>query len=146
MGTGRSSTVLFFASPSAARAISEAIATGEGDLQINGWNWRPTLELLFAAGVITEDDHERMGGQGVGGKVDEAKALLIADVVMRKLLSMNPGERMLANLSVSKEPKQFVDFTPGMKADDIDRTELYSTTYEWLETSLSSAEVQKASK
>ena len=104
------------------------------DIQINGWNWRPTLELLFAAGVITEDDHERMGGQGLGGKVDEAKALRIAEVVTRKLLSMNPGERMLADLSVTKDPKQLVVFTPGMNTDDIDSNELYSTTYEWLET------------
>lgn len=104
------------------------------DLQINSWNWRPTLELLFAEGVITEDDHERMGAQGLGGKVDEAKALTIAKVVERKLLGMGPGERMLANLTVTREPKQRVLFTPGMKIDDVDSNELYSTTYEWLET------------
>lgn len=102
------------------------------DLQINAWNWRPTLELLYAAGVITEDDHLRMGGHGLGGEVDEAKALLIAEVVTRKLRSLNPGERMLADLSVTKEPKQPVVFTP--KGEDIDSNELYSTTYEWLET------------
>src|SRR5688500_18569967 len=93
------------------------------DIQVNAWNWRPTLELLFDAGVITEDDRMRMGGQGLGGKVHEAKALRIAEVVTRKLLSMNPGERMLANLSVSKEPKQLVVFSPGMNPDDIDSNE-----------------------
>ena len=104
------------------------------DIQINSWNWRPTLELLLASGVITEDDHKRMGGQALGGKVDETKALLIADVVMLKLQSMNPGERILANLSVSKERKQPAVFTPDTKAGDINSNELYSTTYEWLET------------
>lgn len=33
------------------------------DIRVKGWNWRPTLELLFAAGVITEEDHEVMGCQ-----------------------------------------------------------------------------------
>src|SRR5215470_6465214 len=104
------------------------------DIQINAWNWRPTLELLFAAGVITEDEHVRVGGQGLGGKVDEAKALLIAEVVQRKLLTMKPGERMLADLSVSNEPKQPVVFSPGMKSDDMNNNELYSAMNEWLET------------
>ena len=104
------------------------------DVQINAWNWRPTLELLFATGVITEEDHVRMGAQGLGGKVDEAKALRIAEVIMRKLRTMKPGERTLADLSVSNEPKQPVVFSPDKQADDIDTNELYSATYEWLET------------
>jgi hypothetical protein len=114
--------------------MSFILVPSEGeDIQINAWNWRPTLELLFAAGVITVEDHARLGGQGLGGKVDEAKALLIAEVVMRRLVTMKPGERMPADLSVSNEPKQPVVFSPGMKADDIDGNELYSATYEWLE-------------
>jgi hypothetical protein len=104
------------------------------DLQINAWNWRPTLELLFAEGVITEDDHIRMGAQGLDGKVDEVKALTIANVVERKLLGMSPGERMLADLAVTREPKKLALFSPGTKVDDIDSNELYSTTYEWLDT------------
>jgi hypothetical protein len=104
------------------------------DLQVNGWNWRPTLELLLAAKVITEDDHERMGAQGCSGKVDAEKASRIGDVVVHKLMSMKPGERMLANLSVSKAPKKLAVFEPNMNVEDIDVNELYSTTYEWLES------------
>ena len=104
------------------------------DLQVNGWNWRPTLELLFAAGVITEEDHEVLGCNGCGGKVDAEKAARIADVVAGKLNSMNPGQRMLADLSVSSEPKKLAVFTPNMNADDIDTNNLYSTTFEWLDT------------
>jgi hypothetical protein len=104
------------------------------DLQVNGWNWRPTLELLFAAGVITEEDHEVMGCQGCGGKVDQDKADRIADVVVGKLKSMNPGQRMLADLAVSSAPKKLTVFNPNMNADDIDTNELYSTTFEWLDT------------
>jgi len=104
------------------------------DLQVNGWNWRPTLELLLAAGVITEQDHEVMGCHGCGGKVDQEKAERIADVVVAKLSSMNPGERMLANLGVSSEPKKLAVFDPSLNTNDIDINELYSTTFEWLDT------------
>ena len=104
------------------------------DLKVNGWNWRPTLELLLATEVITQDDYERMGAQGCSGKVGAEKASLIADVVEQKLMSMNPGERMLANLSVSAVPKRLTVFEPDMNPRDIDVNELYSTTYEWLET------------
>jgi len=104
------------------------------DLQDNGWNWRPTLELLLAAGVITEQDHEVMGCHGCGGKVDQEKAERIADVVVAKLSSMNPGERMLANLGVSSEPKKLAVFDPSLNTNDIDINELYSTTFEWLDT------------
>ena len=104
------------------------------DLKVNAWNWRPTLELLFAAGVITEDEHELLGYQGCGARVDAEKAGRIADAVTRKLDSMNPGQRMLADLSVSSEPKQRAVFSPGSNDKDIDPNELYSTTFEWLHT------------
>ena len=108
-------------------------AEGE-DVTVNGWNWRPTLALLLAANVITKDDHERMGVQGCSGKVDAEKATLIGGVVEQQLMRMNPGERMLANLSVSHIPKKLSVFEPNMSPQDIDVNELYSTTYEWLET------------
>ena len=115
--------------------ISFILVPKEGeDLQINAWNWRPTLELLFAAGVITEEDHEVMGCHGCGGKVNQEKAYRIADVIADKLNSMNPGQPMLADLSVSSEPKKLAVFSPNMKADDIDTNQLYSTTFEWLDT------------
>ena len=101
------------------------------DLVVNAWNWRPTLELLFAAGVITEDDHEVLGCQGCGATVNEENARRIADAVTRKLENMNPGQRMLADLSVSSEAKQRAVFNNGK---DVDANELYSTTFEWLHT------------
>ena len=105
------------------------------DLQVNAWNWRPILALLFDAGVITKEDHDLMGSQGCGGRVDANKAARIADVVTRKVNGMSPGERMLADLSVSSEPKKVAVFTGDMNAaDDIDDNNLYSTTFEWLET------------
>ena len=102
------------------------------DLVVNAWNWRPTLELLFAAGVVTEDDYELLGCQGCGARVDEEKALRMADAVTRKLASMNPRQRMLADLSVSSEAKQPAVFNPGNTDKEVDTNELYSTTFEWL--------------
>ena len=66
--------------------------------------------------------------------MDQEKAERIADVVVAKLSSMNPGERMLANLGVSSEPKKLAVFDPSLNTNDIDINELYSTTFEWLDT------------
>ena len=106
------------------------------DLAVNAWNWRSTLELLFAAGVITEDEQELLGCQGCGARVNAEKAGRIAETVTRKLDSMNPGQRMLADLSLSSEPPHRAVFSPGSNNNDIDTNELYSTTFEWLHTFL----------
>ena len=115
--------------------MSFILVPKEGEeLQVNSWNWRPTLQLLLAAGVITREDHEVMRCQGRGAKVDQEKAGRIADVVASKLSSMNPGQRMLPDLSVSSEPKRLAVFSPNKSTDDIDTNELYSTSFEWLHT------------
>jgi hypothetical protein len=111
------------------------LVPAEGDdLQVNAWNWRPTLQLLLALDAITEEDYERMGAQALGGRVDSEKACRIADAVAQELKSTNPGERMLASLTVTKETKKFAVFSPNINAPDIDVNDLYSTSYEWLKT------------
>ena len=104
------------------------------DLQINAWNWRPTLELLLEVNAISEEEYEVLGAQGCGGAVAKEKAVQIADAVGQKLTRMNPEERIRADLSVPQEPKKLAVFSPKMESDDIDVNELYSATYEWLET------------
>ena len=89
---------------------------------------------MFAAGVIIEDEHQLLGCHGCGATVDAEKAGRIADAVIRKVDSMNPGQRMLADLSVSSEMKQRAVFSPDSNDEDIDTNELYSTTFEWLHT------------
>ena len=98
------------------------------------WNWRPTLQLLLALDAITEEDHDRMGTQVLGGRVDSEKACRIADAVAQELKYMNPGERMLASHTVTKELKKLSVFSPNMNAPDIDENDLYSASYEWLQT------------
>lgn len=109
------------------------LAPAEGDdLQVSTWNWYRTLELLLASGVITDEEHEFMGLNGCGRKVDQQKALRIAEAVSDKLKSMKPVERVLPDLSVSVAPKKLA-FGPDIDTNEIDVNELYSTPYEWLE-------------
>ena len=103
------------------------------DLKVNGWNWRPTLLLLLSANAITEEEYERMGANACGGKVDAEKASRVAGVIAEALKTMNPGDRLRADLSVVSEPKKLARFYPEMVLNEIDSNELYSATYEWLQ-------------
>ena len=102
------------------------------DVQVNGWNWRPTLELLLREGLISEELHERMGAQGAGGEVDADLADRIAEAIERTLETMKPGERMLADLTVTDRPKTKWVIGPETRPDEIDVNDMYSATYEWL--------------
>ena len=57
------------------------------DIQVNGWNWRPTLELLLEEKLISFENYERMGAQAAGGHVSAETAERIADVIERKLMA-----------------------------------------------------------
>ena len=100
-------------------------------VQINAWNWRPTLELLRNAKIIDDETSEKMGIHG-HGRVDAETARRIAEFLDLKLKSMKPGERIRADLTVTAQPKKLAVFAPGGSEADIDAVELYSTTYEWL--------------
>jgi len=104
------------------------------DLQLNGWTWRPILELLRAENLINDENYEDMGSQGCGGQVDGEVARRIADVVGHKLAAMNPGERMLADLTSTARPKSTYIFDASTKPDDIDAHDIYSASYETLVT------------
>lgn len=92
------------------------------DVQVNGWNWQPTLQLLRYAGLLTGEAYERMTAQGCGGQVDSELAARFADAVDRTLAEMNPGERMLTDLSVTARPKAY----------ELNDPTIYSATYDWL--------------
>src|SRR5262245_38844621 len=102
------------------------------DLQLNGWTWRPILELLLSENLISDENYDRMGAQGCGGQVDGEVARRIADVIDHKLDSMKPGERMLADLTSTARPKSTYIFDASMKPDDIDVNDIYSASYEAL--------------
>ena len=102
------------------------------DLQVNAWNWRPTLELLFREGLISEELHERMGTQGAGSEVDAELADRIAEAIERTLKAMKPGERMLADLTVTDRPKTKWVIAPETRPDELDANDMYSATFKWL--------------
>ena len=81
-------------------------------VQVNGWNWRPTLEVLHRENVIT-----------LHGGVDRTKDK--RDEARRK----NPGRWELTD-----RPKIEVIFTPQLESQEADVNDLYSADYEWLAT------------
>jgi hypothetical protein len=99
------------------------------DIQIDAWNWHPTLEFLRAEKIIDAQTCELMGLNGCGAKADADLALRIALAIDRKLQGMHPGDRIRADLSTTSEPKKVVHFE---SSDPIDAVDLYSATYEWL--------------
>ena len=105
------------------------VPTEGEDLQVNAWNWRPTLALLFAAGAISEADLEVLGCHGCDSNVGHEQADRIADIVARQLGNMSPGQRLLADGSVSSEPKKAAVFSSSVS----DGEELYATNFEWLD-------------
>src|ERR1700689_97261 len=102
------------------------------DLQVNGWNWRPTLELLRAENLLNQENYERMGANGCGGQVGDELAYRIADVIERRLSGMRPGERMLSDQTVTVKAKKKLILTPETKVEEMDAMDVYSASYEWL--------------
>jgi hypothetical protein len=99
-------------------------ANPNGDLQINAWNWRPTLELLHRARLLDGEAVQRAAAQGAGGRVTAEQALRIAEFLDRYLADLAPGQRVRADGTVTGEPKTH-------QLDQVPR-ELYAATYEWL--------------
>ena len=108
------------------------VPTHGDDVQVNAWNWRPTLELLLKEGLIGEELYDRMGAQGAGGEVDAELAQRIAAAIGRTLKGMKPGKRILADLTVADRPKSKWVIEPKTQPDEIDVNDIYSATYEWL--------------
>jgi hypothetical protein len=102
------------------------------DVQINAWNWRPTLELLLKEGLISEELHDRMGAPCTGGEVDAELADRIAEVIGRTLKVMRPGDRIRADLTVTDQPKNKWVIRPETRPEEMDVNDIYSATYEWL--------------
>ena len=104
------------------------------DIQVNAWNWRPTLEFLRAQNIITSEQAELLGFNGCGARVDADIANQIAAAIENKLSTMAPGDRMRADLTVTSVPKAPQVFRPSPQPGAIDDNELYSATHEWLVT------------
>jgi len=99
------------------------------DLQVNAWNWRPTIEFLRVEGIIDDETSELLTLNGRGAQADADLTRRMAIAVERKLQSMHPGERIRSDLSVTNAPKKLAELH---KPESIDAVDVYSATYEWL--------------
>jgi hypothetical protein len=63
------------------------------DLEVNAWNWRPTIEFLRVEGIIDDETSELMTLNGCGAQADADLAGRMAVAVERKLQSMHPGRK-----------------------------------------------------
>ncbi|MEV0614604.1 hypothetical protein AB0I81_14845 [Nonomuraea sp. NPDC050404] len=106
--------------------MSWTLETSDGrSLDVNAWNWRPTLALLEEAGVL---DAETAGLLGFNSAIeltgDEARR--IAVFLDGYLTTSVPAEgRVLLNGSVTTEPDTY-----EFHRDDLARN--YSVSAEWL--------------
>jgi hypothetical protein len=98
--------------------------TGEG-ISINGWNWRPTLELLDRTGVLSEETLDLMSYNGGGGQATTEQAERIAEFLDGYLADLHPGDRVTLDGRVIAEP----DYD-RLDRDHPDRN--YAATYAWL--------------
>lgn len=103
------------------------------DVQINAWNWRPTVAFLRDQDIVTIE-HAELLCIGCGARVDAELANRMAIALEDKLSNMKPGDRIRADLSVTNIPKVPQAFGTNTQEGDIDVINLYSATYEWLGT------------
>jgi hypothetical protein len=90
------------------------------DVQVNAWNWRPTLEFLRVQTIITSEQAELLWYNGCGARVDADLANQIAGAIENKLSTMAPGDRTRADLTVTSVPKAPQVFRPSPRPGDID--------------------------
>ena len=108
------------------------VPTVGDDLQVNAWNWRPTLDLLLREALINEKLHDRMGAQSAAAEVDARTAQRFSETIRLTLNEMKPGERILPDLTTTDQPKKNWSIKADTQSDEIDVNDVYSATYEWL--------------
>jgi len=82
----------------------EDLADEDHDLKVNWWNWRVILRIIEAMGLIDNERIEMMGYNFTGVKVSKEESRQIAAHLRDRLSNMNPGERILWDLSKTSEP------------------------------------------
>jgi hypothetical protein len=94
------------------------------DLQVNWWNWRPTVSLFGPPLALSDEDMERLQTNGIGASVSVAQAGAISDFLDTYLDTIPEAGRVLLNGSVVTTPKSF--------ALDLIGDSNYSANREWL--------------
>jgi hypothetical protein len=106
--------------------VTYELEPARGDsISINGWNWRPTLELLHRTGILSEETLGLMSFNGGGGEVTPDEAERIAEFLDGYLARLGAGDRVTLDGSVTMEPD-----SGEFHRDDLARN--YSATFAWL--------------
>ena len=105
------------------------LARESHDLQCNGWNWRPTVELIRRSGLIDSDRLERMTCSGIGGQVTAEEARAIALFLGTEILPRLKDDEMIhMDGGVSKQPQS------PRPIVGTDPYELYAARKSWVES------------
>jgi hypothetical protein len=109
------------------------LADEKHGIQINGWNWRPTVAILIEAGILPSGERaERcLSGIGCGGYFTKEEAARTADFLESLVARMKPEERVMADGSINDKPKNFN--LPIAEWDEREAWDHYSASYEWLQ-------------
>jgi hypothetical protein len=95
------------------------------DLGVNGWNWRPTIELIRLANILNEQQLEWMG-YNAGCEIEQKEAYQIGQYLQEKILpKLSEGDRVEYDLTITDVPDDGV-----FHRDQLEKN--YSAKYEWL--------------
>lgn len=96
-------------------------------VEVNFWNWRPTVELIRSFGIIDDERLERINSQCCGGYVNASEARRIGEKIKSGILpKLKDHSRIKLDLSITEEPDDY-----KMHYSD-DWMENYSCTKAWL--------------
>jgi len=105
--------------------MSWTLETPDGEsLDVNAWNWRPTLELLERSGLL-DADTTQMLGYNVAVELTGEQAQRIATFLDTYLATAPAEGRVLLEGSIITEPDTYEFYR-----DDLGRN--YSATVAWL--------------
>jgi hypothetical protein len=96
------------------------------DIQVNAWNWAPTLLLIRQAIDLDDKRFELLGVNSVGSKVSSVEADKIGAFLAEYLISFPIYGRLLMDGTVAREPKGASNY------DDGDWERHFSASYDWL--------------
>ena len=98
----------------------EDLGDSDNSHKINGWNWRPTLELIRFFDVIDEERLEMMGYNATGVTVTEEEAVEIGR-------RADQHQRVGLDLKLTNAPDD-----GAFHRDDLAKN--YGASYDWLTT------------
>ncbi len=108
------------------------LADEQYDIQINGWNWRPTVALLIGAGILPSGERaERCLCQGCGGYFTKEEVARTAEFLEGLVARMKPEERVMFDGSITDKPKNYS--LPISEWNEQEAWDHYSASYDWLQ-------------